>query len=104
MQTQTSLDEYFTEQIVGAPLHVSLGPSTALRRAPSHGVVIDRLSGEASLLRQAALSLLSGEPALALAGQPLNLPGLARTRRRLLVIGLVCWTAMVMAAMHWWSA
>jgi hypothetical protein len=105
MQTQqSSLDQYFTEQIVGAPVSVSLGPTARVRQLPGHGAVIDRISGEASLLRQATLSLLSDDPATALAGQAIRLPGLARTRRRLLLLGLLAWTAAVVAVLHWWPA
>jgi hypothetical protein len=100
MQTQASLNQYFTEQIVGAPVCVSLGRSDRVRRTPSHGVVIDRLNADASLLRQATLSLLSDAPAPA--GRPLNLASLARTRTRLLLIGLAGWTAGIVAVMHWW--
>jgi hypothetical protein len=102
MQTQESLDAYFTQQIVGSPVRVSLGPSARVRQTSRHGVVIDRISGQASLLRQAGQSLLSSDWTPALSGRPVNRRRLLRVRRALVVIGLLAWTAGVAGLALWW--
>jgi hypothetical protein len=104
MQHPDSVDRYFTEQVVGRPFTVDMGPSAGKRSAPSRGVLVEWLSGRAELTGVAFGSLWADEPSDPLLGRPLNLPGLLRWRSGLsLLIGLA-WTATVVGLTLWWRA
>ncbi|MBT9599477.1 MAG: hypothetical protein IV094_26140 [Vitreoscilla sp.] len=96
-----ALDRYFTEQVVGQPIAVEMGPSSGIRREPAQGLRLHLLGGHAELLGQAARSLFAPASTASWAGQPRSEQALARARRRLLaggaVLFLVAWSAAL-----WW--
>jgi hypothetical protein len=101
MQDREALDRYFTEQVVGEPVVVEMGPSAGVRREPTRGLKLHLLEGQVELLGHAARGLVSplqGDGGL---GKPVSSVALARARRRLLVGGLllilVSWSAAL-----WW--
>ncbi|WP_374674653.1 hypothetical protein [Ideonella sp.] len=99
MHDRDAIDRYFTEQVVGAPVSLTLGPGDTVRREPPAGLTW-RLSGtEAEQLAAAARALLSGSPAVP-AGQPQSAWAARRARRRLaaaLAGLLVAWPALLWA-------
>ena len=104
MMTMTDsdrLDRYFTEQMVGEVLQVTMGPSAHRPAAPPHGVVLDLPGGQAELYGLAARSLWAQESLKALAGRPFSLPALVAARRRL---GLLAWGAAAAALLAAWTA
>lgn len=101
MTHDDALDRYFTEQMVGEVLRVTMGPSGRRPAAPPQGVRLNLSGGKAELLGLAARSLGSGDPLQALAGRPFSLPALVRARRRL---QLLAWGAMALALLAGWSA
>jgi hypothetical protein len=101
MQDREALDEYFTEQVVGAPFVVEMGPSEGIRREPARGLKLHLLEAQAELLGHAARGLLSPLQRDAGMGQPVSTVVLARTRRRLLVLALVAILALWSAGLWW---
>lgn len=103
MQDQQAIDRYFTEQVVGRPFNVTLGRSVGVQTQPARGVLIEALSGAATLSALATRSMWAGDPAEVVMGQPVSLPGLARWRRGLLVALVAGWSALLVAATLAWS-
>jgi hypothetical protein len=96
--TPADIDRYFTEQVVGGPVALAIGPSVGVRQVSDRGVLVEWLGGRVSLIGIAAVSLWAQDPARALAGQALDLPGLQPVRRRLLIgIGLL-WSLLLGSA------
>lgn len=100
MQYPDSIDRYFTEQVVGRPFTVVMGPSAGLRQQPTRGVLVTWLGGRVELVGVALRSLWAESPADAVLGQPLSLPGLVRWRRGLLAAAWLLWSA-ILAAVVW---
>lgn len=101
MPDRAALDDYFTEQVVGAPFTVAMGPSEGVRREPTRGLKLHLLEAQAELLGHAVRGIVSPIEGDAGAGKPVSTAVLARTRRRLLVIGLVAILAL-WSALLWW--
>jgi hypothetical protein len=102
MQDPDDIDRYFTERVIGRQLVVDMGLSATARALPRHGVLVDWASGKASISGMAFRSLWAAEPADAVMGQPMNLPGLVRWRRRVLLGGALAWSALLVGLMSWW--
>jgi hypothetical protein len=94
------MDRYFTEQVVGGPMPITLGPGTPLREPPPHGAWASLAEGRAAVYGLAARSLVSGSPLQAIAGRPFSMPALLAARRKLEVAG---WAAMALAGLLLWS-
>lgn len=101
MQDRAALDRYFTEQVVGEPIVIEMGPSEGVRREPARGLRLHLLEAQAELLGHAARGLVSPLQGDAGLGQPVSTEALARARRRLLVIALFGILAL-WSAMLWW--
>jgi hypothetical protein len=101
MQERESLDRYFTEQVVGEPIVVAMGPSEGVRREPARGLRLHLLEAQAELLSHAARGLVSPLQGDAGLGQPVSTEALVRARRRLLVIGLFA-ILSIWSALLWW--
>lgn len=101
MTDRAALDDYFTEQVVGLPFTVEMGPSTGVRREPTRGLKLHLLEAQAELIGHAVRGLVSPLQGDAGAGQPISTAVLARTRRRLLVIGLLGILALWSAGLWW---
>lgn len=102
MDPTDPMDIYFTEHVVGPTTVVQLGRSATVRRQPKRGVMLDMLKDKPMLVGIAAQSLLAKDPARAIAGKPVSLPGLRNWRRALVVGGLLTWSAVLVAATRWW--
>jgi hypothetical protein len=102
MQDPASIDRYFTEQVVGRPLVVDMGPSDGTSTWPRRGVAVAWLGGAARLTALAGRSLWASDPADALAGQPVNLPGLRRWQYGALVAAGLAWSVALVALTLWW--
>lgn len=101
MQDPDDIHRYLTEQIVGPPTTVVLGPADHVQVQPGRRPFVQWFHGRLSLVGVAVHSLWA-DPAAAAAGQPLNLPGLVRWRRGL-ALGLVtAWTLAVAGGTAWW--
>lgn len=101
MQDRQALDRYFTEQVVGEPVIVAMGPSEGVRREPARGLRLHLLEAQAELLGHAARGLvapLNGDAGL---GKPVSTEALVRARRRLLVLGLFAILAL-WSVLLWW--
>jgi hypothetical protein len=101
MQDREALDRYFTEQVVGEPVVVEMGPSVGVRREPTRGLKLHLLEGQIELLGHAARGLVSplqGDGGL---GKPVSSLALAKARRRLLVGGLLLILVLWSAALWW---
>lgn len=101
MPDRTALDDYFTEQVVGAPFTVEMGPSANVRREPARGLRLHMLEAQAELLGHALRGIVSPLQADAGSGQPVSTARLARARRRLLVTGLAAILALWSAGLWW---
>ncbi|MEK8030156.1 hypothetical protein AACH06_04915 [Ideonella sp. DXS29W] len=101
MQDREAVDRYFTEQVVGEPMVISMGPSVGVRREPSHGLKLHLVEGQVELLAQAARGLVSPLQADDGLGRPVSPIALARARRRVLVGALVTILALWSAALWW---
>lgn len=101
MTDRNALDDYFTEQVVGLPFSVEMGPSVGVRREPTRGLKLHMLGAEVELIGHALRGLVSPLQADAGAGQPVSTAVLARMRRRLLVIGLLAILALWSACLWW---
>ena len=102
MHDARSIDQYFTEQIVGPPQVVAMGPSVGQTRAPSRGVLVDGPRQMLSYTLMAARSAWAAEPGEVLVGQPVSLPSLARWRLGLLAVAWLLWSALLVGACAWW--
>ncbi|MBN8487119.1 MAG: hypothetical protein J0M20_05215 [Burkholderiales bacterium] len=102
MHDEQSIDQYFTEQIVGPTRLVAMGPTVGQQRRPSRGVLVDagRVRLEMSLM--AARSAWAAEPGEVVVGQPVSLPALARWRMGLLLAAWLAWSAGLVALCAWW--
>lgn len=98
MQDVQSIDDYFTEQVVGKAFAVSMGPSTAVQEHPGRGVLVRSLASARDVALLAAGSAWNA-PADVVAGTPISLRGLARWRRWLLVLAWAAWTAAMWLAL-----
>jgi hypothetical protein len=102
---EPDVNAYFTQQIVGGPVVLAMGPSAGLRQLPRQGVAVRWLGGQASLTALAARSLLAARPNEVLVGHPVSVPALRRMRRSVLLglmsLVLVVWTALLLTA-GWW--
>ncbi|MEK8045116.1 hypothetical protein [Ideonella margarita] len=92
--------QFFTEQIVGLPIRITLGRRLAKADQPKRGVLVSGVSGRVEVMQMAALSLLADDPAQALAGRPVNGPALLRARRGWLIGGLLLWSVLLWGAFH----
>jgi hypothetical protein len=101
MQEREALDHYFTEQVVGTPFVVDMGPSDSVRREPTRGLKLHLLEAQFELLGHAARGLASPLQGNAGLGQPVSTVVLARTRRRLMVLALAAILAL-WSALLWW--
>lgn len=102
MQDREALDRYFTEQVVGEPVVVAMGPSDGVRREPARGLMLHLLEARAELIGHAMRGLVSPAPdGGATLGTPVSASALARTRRRLLAVGLVALLAL-WSVLLWW--
>ncbi len=101
MQDREALDRYFTEQVVGEPVVVTMGPSDGIRREPARGLKLHLLEARAELVGQALRGLVSPQAGDAGLGTPVSPVALAQLRRRLLVLGaigvLALWSVLL-----WW--
>jgi hypothetical protein len=95
------LDDYFTEQVVGAPFVVEMGPSDNLRREPVRGLKLHLVEAQFEILGHAARGLVSPLEGDAGLGKPVSTVVLARTRRRLLVLALLSILALWSAGLWW---
>lgn len=102
MQSPEAIDRYFTEQVVGRRFIVDMGSSADVRHWPRRGVLVDWLSGAAELTAIATRSAWADEPADAMLGQPVSLPGLVRWRWRVLAAAFGGWSALLAAGLWWW--
>ncbi|MBQ0931055.1 hypothetical protein [Ideonella alba] len=102
MHDEQSIDQYFTEQIVGPTRQVTLGPSVGLVRQPSRGVLVEGSRAGLELTLLAARSAWAAEPGEVLVGRPVSLPRLARWRIGLLLVAWLVWSAGLVAACAWW--
>ncbi|MBQ0957396.1 hypothetical protein KAK06_00365 [Ideonella sp. 4Y11] len=102
MHDEQSIDQYFTEQIVGPTRQVAMGPSVGQLRQPSRGVLVEgsRTGLEMTLL--AVRSAWAAEPGEVLVGRPVSLPRLARWRIGLMLVAWLAWSAGLVAACAWW--
>lgn len=103
MTSPEAVDRYFTEQVVGPTIVVTLGPTGTRRREPSNGALLDGLSRRVELIGTATRSLLSPEPWRALAGTPVGLPELRSARRWVVAAALLAWTGLVAGLVWWWA-
>lgn len=94
MQDREALDRYFTEQVVGESVLVEMGPSAGVRREPTRGLKLHLLEGKAELLGQA----MQGDAGL---GKPVSSVALARTRRQLLIGGMLLILVLWSVALWW---
>lgn len=101
MQDREALDDYFTEQVVGAAFVVEMGPSDSVRREPTRGMKLHLLEAQIELLGHAARGLMSPLQGDAGLGQPVSTSVLARTRRRLMVLALFAILALWSAGLWW---
>lgn len=101
MHDALSIDQYFTEQIVGGPFTVDMGPSVGWREQPRRGVLVEGLRGAIRTTLLASRAAWAADPATVVAGQPLSLPGLARWRRLLLLGGGLGWSALLVGLCAW---
>ena len=102
LSTPADIDRYFTEQVVGGPVVLAFGPAGGVRQVSDRGVLVEWLGGRVSLIGIAAVGLWAQDPARALAGRALDLPGLQPIRRRLLIgVGLL-WSLLLGGAV--WAA
>ena len=101
MEDREAIDRYFTEQVVGEPIVVEMGPSAGNRREPTRGLKLHLLEAQAELLGHAARGLVSPLQGDAGMGRPVSTYALARARRRLMVLGLVGILAL-WSALLWW--
>lgn len=106
MNDRDTIDRYFTEQVVGAPVTVSLGPSDAVRREPPAALAWRFTGTEPEQLAAAVGSMLAGGSPSG-AGQPSSAWAARRARRRvaaLLVVLLLAWPALLwtLARMAGW--
>ena len=101
MQDRTALDRYFTEQVVGEPIVIAMGPSEGVRREPQRGLRLHLLEAQAELLGHAARGLVSPLNGDAGFGQPVSTQALVRARRRLLVLALFAILAL-WSILLWW--
>ena len=102
MQSPEAIDRYFTEQIVGRPFTVDMGPSARVRQWPQRGVLVEWLGGAARLTAIATRTAWADDPVDALIGQPVSIPDLLRWRRRALAALLVAWSATLTGLLWWW--
>ena len=102
MQATDTTDRYFTEQVVGRHLVVDMGLSASARNQPRQGVLINWVTGTAQVSRMAWHSLWATDPVEAVMGQPLNLPQLARWKRRVLLLALLVWSLLLSGTVYWW--
>ena len=102
MQDPEAIDRYFTEQVIGQPFTVEMGPTATAKTQSSHGVLVEWLGSRASLTGMAARSLWGQEPMQALQGQPVNLQLLLRWRGRTLLVAWALWSLLLTAAIVWW--
>jgi hypothetical protein len=102
MQDRAALDRYFTEQVVGEPVVVTMGPSDGVRREPARGLRLHLLEARAELIGHAMRGLVSPAPdGGAPLGTPVSASVLAKMRRRLLTFGLLAVLAL-WSALLWW--
>ena len=101
MQDRETLDRYFTEQVVGEPFVIEMGPSVGVRREPTRGLKLHLLEGQVELLGHAARGLVSPLQGDAGLGKPVSTLALAKARRRLLVGSLLAILAL-WSALLWW--
>ena len=97
-----AIDRYFTEQIVGTPFSVTLGPSVGQHQQPSRGVLIDRLNMGVHAALLATRCAWAGEPDQVVVGQPVSLSGLRRWRRGLLIGAWLAWSVALVGLVWWW--
>jgi hypothetical protein len=102
VQAPDTIDRYFTEQVVGRHLVVDMGLSATARSQPMQGVMVEWASGKARVSGMAWRSLWTTDPVDAVMGQPLNLPQLARWKRRVLLLALLLWSAALAGGMYAW--
>lgn len=101
MHDAQSIDQYFTEQIVGAPFTVDMGPSVGRREQPRGGVLVEGLRGALHMTLLATKAAWAADPATVVMGQPLSLPGLARWRRQVLLGALLLWSTLLVGLCAW---
>jgi hypothetical protein len=101
MQEREALNDYFTEQVVGAPFVVEMGPSDNLRREPTRGMKLHLLEAQFEILGHAARGLMSPIEGDAGLGKPVSTVVLARTRRRLMVLALFAILSLWSAGLWW---
>lgn len=101
MQDRDALDRYFTEQVVGEPFVIAMGPSAGVRLEPTRGLKLHLLEGQVELLGHAARGLVSPLQGDAGLGKPVSTLALARARRRLL-IGSLLLILSLWSAVLWW--
>jgi hypothetical protein len=99
MPEADDIDRYFTEQVVGGPVSVPMGPTAGARQVSDHGVLVEWLGARTHLIGVAAKSLWAAEPTRALAGRPLQLSQIPPLRRRLLLGGLLLWSLLLSAGL-----
>ena len=102
MQDADSINQYFTEQIVGTAQTLAMGPSVGVRTQPHRGVIIEGAGRALQMSLLAVRSSWAGDPVDVVVGQPLSLPGLARWRVRLLLLAWLAWSAALVGACAWW--
>ncbi|MBI5270451.1 MAG: hypothetical protein HY856_12330 [Burkholderiales bacterium] len=99
MNDREAIDRYFTEQVVGGPVSVVLGPSDAVRHEPPAALVWRLTGTEPEQLAIAARALLGGDGA-SVPGQAGSAWATRRARRRVvavLTLGLLAWPALLWA-------
>jgi hypothetical protein len=101
VQHPDDVHRYLTEQIVGPPFSVDMGPADSVQVQAAGRPVLLWLEQRFSLAGVAARSLL-GNPATAAAGRPLNLAGLRRWRLGLAAALLLGWSAALVGGTVWW--
>jgi hypothetical protein len=101
MRDPAALDDYFTEEVVGPAFTVEMGPSVGVRREPTRGLKLHMLEAQAELVGHALRGIVSPLQADAGTGRPVSTTLLARTRRRLLVIGLVAILVLWSVGLWW---
>lgn len=95
MQDREALDRYFTEQVVGESMVVEMGPSANVRREPARGLKLHLLEAKAELVGQALQGEAGG------LGKPVSPVALGRTRRQLLIGGMLLILVLWSAALWW---
>jgi hypothetical protein len=101
MHDAQSIDQYFTEQIVGGPITVDMGPSVGIAEQPRQGVLVERLRGLTEMSLLGVRSAWAGEPADVVMGRPLSLTGLARWRLGVLLAAWAGWSLLLTAVLAW---